>query len=266
MVDREILRLYALRTGLGLKYLSKDEMISVALKQLRPLFPDVIFKGGTALNRVYLSQSGVNRFSEDIDLDYTGTGSPADRIPRITSIMQNLQGFDVAVPRVMNWTVRYDCGYTLDNGERDRIRVEFYMKDQITANSEDMLVKSSFIDANPTLFRTYTLEALMAKKLVALHNRTEGKDIYDMFYALDLPFNRDVFEEALRSSQTDNGLSADTFYDSLRAKLQNARKNAFYLGNCTNHFIPQKLRPDWKIFIDTLAMKIDRLSPERRNV
>ena len=71
MVDREILRLYALRTGLGLKYLSKDEMISVALKQLRPLFPDVIFKGGTALNRVYLSQIGVNRFSEDIDLDFT---------------------------------------------------------------------------------------------------------------------------------------------------------------------------------------------------
>lgn len=36
MVDREMLRLYALRTGLGLKYLSKDEMISVALKQIKP--------------------------------------------------------------------------------------------------------------------------------------------------------------------------------------------------------------------------------------
>ena len=99
MVDREMLRLYALRTGLSLKYLSKDEMISEALKQLRPLFPDVIFKGGTALNRVYLSQIGVNRFSEDIDLDYIGTGSPADRIPRITGSMQNLRGFEVATPK-----------------------------------------------------------------------------------------------------------------------------------------------------------------------
>lgn len=30
-----------------------------------------------------------------------------------------------------------------------------------------------------------------------------------------------------------------------------------YIGNSTNHFIPRNLRPDWKVFIDTLILKIE---------
>ncbi len=261
MADRELLRLYALKSGLGLKYLSKDEQLSYALEQLRPLFPEAIFKGGTALNRVHLSKIGVNRFSEDIDLDCPGKGSMAGRIARITERMQGLRGFDVAAPRTMNWTIRYDCGYTLEKGERDQIRVEFYLKSPVLMPSEDVLVKSSFMEAHSTVFRTYTLEVLMAKKLVALYNRMEGKDIYDMFYVLDLPFDRHEFAAALRQVQADNDIAADGFYENLRAKLRNAQKNSFYLGNCTNHFIPRRLRPNWKIFIDTLVEKIDRELP-----
>ncbi|MHC1575572.1 MAG: nucleotidyl transferase AbiEii/AbiGii toxin family protein [Candidatus Methanogasteraceae archaeon] len=70
MADPEILRYLSAKTGLGLKYLSKDERISIALEQLRDLFPDAILKGGTALSRVYLAKIGVSRFSEDIDLDF----------------------------------------------------------------------------------------------------------------------------------------------------------------------------------------------------
>lgn len=261
MVDREFLRLYALKSGLGLKYLAKDEKISQALEQLRSLFPGAIFKGGTALNRVHLSELGVNRFSEDIDLDCAVEGCMNDKIARITKGMQGLRGFDIAVPRIMNWTVRYDCGYTLENGARDQIRIEFYLKSQPQAACEDVLVKSSFIETHQTLFRTYTLEALMAKKIAALYNRTEGKDIYDIFYALDLPFDRAGFDAALQTTLEDNGIATEGFYDRLHEKLANARKNTFYLGNCTNHFIPRRLRPDWKIFIDTLTEKIDRKLP-----
>jgi predicted nucleotidyltransferase component of viral defense system len=259
MVDREFLQLYAARTGLGLKYLSKDEKISLALEQLRTLFPGAVFKGGTALNRVHLAKLGVSRFSEDIDLDCPGKGRMADRKAQITERMQNLRGFEIAAPRTMNWTVRYDCGYALESGERDQIRVEFYLKSPVLMPSEDVLVKSSFIEAHPTVFRIYTLEVLMAKKFVALYNRMEGKDIYDMFYLLDMPFDRHEFAMALRAVQEENGIAAEGFYENLRAKLRDAKKNSFYLGNCTNHFIPGRLRPNWKIFIDTLALKIDRL-------
>jgi len=56
MADLEILRYLAAKTGIGLKYLSKDEKISIILEQARELFLDVVLKGGTALNRVYLQK------------------------------------------------------------------------------------------------------------------------------------------------------------------------------------------------------------------
>lgn len=76
MADPEILRYVSVKTGLGLKFLSKDEKISIALEQLRELFPEVILKGGTALNRVHIIKSGVSRFSEDIDLDFVSDKNP----------------------------------------------------------------------------------------------------------------------------------------------------------------------------------------------
>ena len=68
-----MLRYLAVKTGLSLKYISKDEKISYLLSQLWDIFGRrVILKGGTALNRVYLSKLNASRFSEDIDLDYFG--------------------------------------------------------------------------------------------------------------------------------------------------------------------------------------------------
>ena len=46
-------------------YIAKDEAISKVLKSLENT-PEIILKGGTAVNRVYTKNK---RFSEDIDLD-----------------------------------------------------------------------------------------------------------------------------------------------------------------------------------------------------
>lgn len=77
MADLEILRYLSSKTGLGIKYLSKDEKISILLEQIKDIFPEVILKGGTAINRMYLAKSGVSRFSEDIDLDFV-SNKPLD--------------------------------------------------------------------------------------------------------------------------------------------------------------------------------------------
>ncbi|CAJ36712.1 nucleotidyl transferase AbiEii/AbiGii toxin family protein [Methanocella arvoryzae] len=262
MADEELLRYAALKTGLGLKYLSKDEKVSLALEQLRPLFPDAIFKGGTALNRVYLAKNGVSRFSEDIDLDYISHGSLDEMIARIKTGIYGLNGFNISGPRIMHRTIRFDCGYMNEFGERDQIKIEFYLNNVKSLRTEDVLVKSPFIEAHTTLFKTYSLEDLIAKKLIALHNRTEGKDIYDLFYSLDLDYSWDKLNLALDLAREHYKVEKEGFYDRLAQKLQDAKKNSFYVGNSTNHFIPARLRPDWKIFIATLGQKIERMSDE----
>jgi hypothetical protein len=48
MADPELLRYLSARTGLGVKYLSQDEKISVALEQLRDRFPQAVLKSRVA--------------------------------------------------------------------------------------------------------------------------------------------------------------------------------------------------------------------------
>lgn len=258
MADPEILRYISAKTGLGLKYLSKDEKVSIVLEQLRGLFPDVILKGGTALNRVYLARSGVSRFSEDIDLDFVSDKGLDEKISTIKERVAEIKGFEIEGPRILHRTLRFDCYYMNEFGDKDRMRMEFYLTRTESLKVEDALVKSPFIETHPTIFKVYSLEDLMARKFIALYNRMEGKDIYDLFYCLDLDFDKEDLFKALNIMLDFYRISQPGFSDDLLLRLEDARENSYYIGNSTNHFIPRNLRPDWKIFIDTLILKVER--------
>lgn len=258
MVEIEILRYKASKTGLGLNYLSKDEKISIILEQIGDLFPEVVLKGGTAINRVYLAKRGVSRFSEDIDLNFISDENLNEKIDRIKDGIKELEGFDINGPRTVHRTLRFDCYYVNEFDQRDRVKLEFYLTQIRAIKEEAVLVKSLFIETHPVIFTVYSLEDLIAQKFIALYNRMEGKDIYDLFYCLDLEVDRENLCAALKNMFDFYNMDKTQFPRDLLRKLQEARKNAFYIENSTNHFIPRDLRPDWKIFIETLKLKIEQ--------
>lgn len=260
MADSEILRYLSIKTGLGLKFLSKDEKISIALEQLRELFPEVILKGGTALNRVYLIKSGVGRFSEDIDLDFVSDKDLNEKISTINERVGGIKGFDVEGPHIVHRTLRFDCYYMNEFGDRDRIRLEFYLTRTGFMKLEDVLVKSPFVETHPAIFKVYSLEDLMARKFIALYRRMEGKDIYDLFYCLEMDFDKNVMRKALNLMLDFYRIDKKDFLDNLILKLKNAKANSYFIGNSTNHFIPRNLRPNWKVFIDTLVIKLNDIA------
>ena len=259
MADPEILRYLAVKTGLGLNYLSKDEKISILLEQVRDLFPEVILKGGTALNRVYLQKLGVNRFSEDIDLDFVSSKSLDKKISTIKEKTLKIRGFDMEGPRILHRTLRFDFYYINEFDQKDLVRLEFYLTQTEAVKIKDVLVKSSFIETHPVIFKVYSLEDLIARKLITLYNRMEGKDIYDLFYCLDLEYSVKDLLKALEFTLKFYKVDQFKFSNEILSRLKAARKNAYYIGNSTNHFIPRRLRPDWKSFIDTLIPKIERM-------
>lgn len=258
MVDPEIIRYMSVRTGLGLKFLSKDEKLSIVMEQLRDLFPDAILKGGTALNRVYFLKSGVCRFSEYIDLDFVSDDTLDEKISSIKERVAQIEGFDIKGPRILHRTLRFDCFYINDFGDKDRIRLEFYLTKTKHLKIEDVMVKSPFIETYPTIFSVYSLEDLMARKFVALYNRMEGKDIYDVYYCLDLDFDKNSLLKALDLMLDFYRIDKALFLNELLLRLKDAKGNSNFIGNSANNFIPKNLRPDWKIFIDTLVLKIER--------
>ncbi len=259
MADPEIIRHVSIKTGLGLKFLSKDEKLSIVMEQLRDLFPEVILKGGTALNRFFFLKSGVSRFSEDIYLDFVSDKRLDKKISMITERVAQIEGFDIMGPRILHRTLRFDCYYINEFDDKDRIRLEFYLTATKHLKTEDVMVKSPFIETHPTIFSVYSLEDLMARKFVALYNRMEGKDIYDVCYCLDLDFDKESLLKALDIMLDFYRIDKGDFLKELVSRLRNAKENSSFIGNSANHFIPRNLRPDWKLFIDTLPLKIERV-------
>jgi predicted nucleotidyltransferase component of viral defense system len=144
-------------------------------------------------------------------------------------------------------------------GNRDRVKVEFYLSRPPYVEARVELVKSPFVNEYPTMFRVYSFEDLIAKKLAALYSRTEGKDIYDSFHALNMEFEGKRLENALKLTLEFYHIE-DEFWRGLIEKLDYAKNNARYIGNSTNHFIPKSLRPNWEEMTESLKLRIEELS------
>lgn len=261
MINLDMLKLQAVKTGLGIKYLSKEERISILLSQLNELFSDksVVLKGGTAFNRGYLYSIQKGRFSEDIDLDYLKHISLSDKIKQIKKNMNKINDFNVLTPRILHRTLRFDCQYTNQLGEKDRVQIEFYLSEKKSVNPpEKLLLQSQYLPVSATNFFVYSLEELMGQKLIALYRRQEGKDIYDLFYGLDLKIDKKIVKKSLNNLFIHYHLNINSkdFFENLYKKIDEIQLNSRYIGKSTNHFIPIDLRPNWTIFIRRLKEKI----------
>jgi len=231
---------------------------SFLLSQLWEIFGEkAILKSGTALNRVYLAKIGAARFSGDIDIDYFN-GDVGTAAEEIKEGMKLVEGLNVKGPRVLHRTFRFDCYYRNPLGNRDRIKAEFYLSRPPYVEARVELVKSPFVSEYPTMFMVYSFEDLLAKKLAALYNRTEGKDIYDSFHALNMGFDKKRLENALKLTLGFYHIEGE-FWRGLIEKLDYAKRNARYIGNSTNHFIPKSLRPNWEEMIESLKLRIEEL-------
>ena len=55
--------------------IEKDYYVTLFLKEMVKIIPDIVFKGGTSLSKCY---GVIKRFSEDIDLNLAGETKPTE--------------------------------------------------------------------------------------------------------------------------------------------------------------------------------------------
>lgn len=233
-MELDELRRIAAREELSLNFVAKDEMITKALLAMQG-FDDIILKGGTAINRVYLKNK---RFSEDIDFDIIFKGTAKQALPRTKEIISHVTGFSVAKPRIMNETIRYDLSYTNPLGHKDKIRVEFRVSEK-AGDYGKKVVNSGFVPSESALLNVYSIECMIRQKAACITGRMEGKDFYDLYYLMELPHERIRLnkEEVLK-----------------RITLE--EKQIMAVANVINHYIPKGKRPDWRLFLEEMKEKI----------
>lgn len=155
----------------------------------------LVFKGGTALRKVYFPDY---RYSEDLDFTLLKELDQETLIDDFRAVLKGLeksQAFTFGVMeekierRTDSLTVYVDFVGPLQArlGSRD-IKVDFTLVEKLFYPVEEKVVKAPYSDCKDLSKRlkTYSLEEVLAEKLCALISRTEPRDLYNVHRLLEL--------------------------------------------------------------------------------
>lgn len=177
--DRELFEQIILRTSesLGIKaeIIEKDYYVTLFLKELVSVSPDIIFKGGTSLSKCYHL---IDRFSEDIDLNIETETKPSE------SRRKHLKSSIVSVIDKL--------GFTLTNPENVRSRRDYnrYIIDYPSVLGASYL-KEMLIVETAVYQRAYPTVRKTAGSLIYDFLSANGFDDFIRQYSLE-PFELNV--------------------------------------------------------------------------
>jgi predicted nucleotidyltransferase component of viral defense system len=169
-------------------WVEQDLVISRALAEIfgaDGLADRLAFRGGTALYKLYLTPAA--RYSEDIDLVQTRAEPIGDTLDRVRAVLDPWLG----APRRVLKEGRVNLLYRFDSEDAPplplRLKLEINSREHF---SELGLVRMPF-RVESSWFRgaadvtTFAIDELLATKLRALYQRKKGRDLFDLWLALE---------------------------------------------------------------------------------
>jgi predicted nucleotidyltransferase component of viral defense system len=158
----------------------------VELFRVLELADGLVFRGGTALYKLYLTPPA--KYSEDIDLVQARPEPIGETLDRARSVLDPWLG----VPRRLLKEGRVNLVYRFDSEDapplRLRLKIEINTREHFT---ELGVVRVPFRVESPWFsgaanVATYALDELLCTKLRALYQRKKGRDLFDVWHALDV--------------------------------------------------------------------------------
>lgn len=164
-------------------------LIAIAESDLRR---EIVFKGGTALKRIYYPEY---RYSEDLDFTLRDDLSEDDlvramealfpslrRRPRLTcALLQEPESRSESTALYVNYVG--PLGADLDSRF---VKVDFTRRELLLDPLNELALQAPYRDYPlHVTIPTYTLEEILSEKLCALLQRTEARDLYDVYCVLE---------------------------------------------------------------------------------
>lgn len=165
----------------------QDLVISRALVevfQVPRLAESLFFRGGTALYKLYLVPAA--RYSEDIDLVQVRAEPIGETLDSLRSVLDPWLG----VPRRQLSEGRATLVYRFSSEHeppvRMRLKVEINTREHLALRGTTKVpfsVDSSWFRGQADV-ATFTVDELLGTKLRALYQRKKGRDLFDLWYAM----------------------------------------------------------------------------------
>src|SRR3989344_1518325 len=183
------------------KYLTKDYYLTVILYLINDI-EGLYFKGGTALQKIFLSYS---RLSED--LDFTLTRDVRDIIEEVTSKLKNSGLFEkITKDKDVEDFTRLVVHYKDFSNEDDFVFIDLNKRAELFLKPENHRIKH-FYDEDIPEFSVNTLskEEMVAEKMAATIGRNRPRDHYDLYkiIKLGIPINIDLVKKKCRQSKVE---------------------------------------------------------------
>lgn len=178
----------------------------VSLFQNPLLRGEVLFRGGTALHKLYLAPPV--RYSEDLDFVQRKASPIGSVLTEIRAIADVLLG-DARIRQKQDSVI---LSYRVDSEIPPiislRVKIEINTREHFHAHptvGKTYSIKSRWFTGE-SLAQTYSLEELLGTKLRALYQRKKGRDLFDLWHGLiagkaDPAKIVDAFERYLAAGQ-----------------------------------------------------------------
>ena len=144
------------------------------------------FRGGTAIHKLYLSPQV--RYSEDIDLVQILPENIGAILNKLREVLAFLGTPKVLVKRSNN-TMVFRLNSTFPPFVPIRLKIEINCKEHFNVLGLKKIpfeIKNSWFNGNCEIV-TYQLDELIGSKIRALYQRKKGRDLFDLYKALENP-------------------------------------------------------------------------------
>jgi predicted nucleotidyltransferase component of viral defense system len=189
LIDRRELLEKARRKNLSLMMVEKDYVLGWLLFGLAQ-DKDLVFKGGTALSKVYFPR--IWRLSEDLDFSLVN-GELKARLESIESVLAEVKkksGIEFVLksshlnPDYLQLKVQY-------KGVMDRnwIKVDVTM-DDVVDKPVSKAIPKEYSDYVPFQVRVESLEEILASKLRTAIERKKCRDYFDLWKLIQMEFDK----------------------------------------------------------------------------
>lgn len=172
----------------------------------------VVFKGGTALSKIYFPE--IWRFSED--LDFTATDKLDDIETELRDALENIEAksgiqFEVTnLHRAGNPTeyIQADIQYDAVLGQRNTTQLDITVDEELFFPVETH--QHSFEDIPQFPLQVYSVEEIFVEKLRSLFQRARARDYYDLYRLINQnEFDKESIRDALQVKAEQQNVTID---------------------------------------------------------
>ena len=170
-------------------HIEKDYFQDIFLFHLYKETNNFIFKGGTALYKLY----HLPRFSEDLDFSLAENVKDESLMETIKKVVNKIEGFSIKDIKELQDSIliKISCNGVIT--KYNTLRIDISLKNKILIDYDVKNYIPDYIDIPPFSLKVLKPEEIISEKIHALLNRKKARDLYDLFFLFkQFKFDREL--------------------------------------------------------------------------